>query len=214
VDHFIGFEHYYAIPNGSPTARYGEWLDGPSKALFDAIKSALGPINIIAEDLGRVTTRVIDLLKHTGFPGMKLTQFAFYEEGNNLSLPHGFPVHTFSYTGTHDNETTKSWFNHMESQVKKRVMAYTNTAKKESITYGLIKETLKCPSMVSIIPMQDYLELGDDGRMNAPSTIGNNWKYRMQYKDLTIQLRNKIGSLTVLYGRHPEQKNEVWIEAS
>lgn len=214
IDHFIGFEHYYAIPNGSTTARHGQWLDGPSKALFDAIKNALGPINIIAEDLGRITHGVIDLLNHTGFPGMKLTQFAFYEPGNNLRLPHGFPYNTFSYTGTHDNETTKSWAKHIEPKVKKHMMAYTNTKKIESITYGLIKETLKSPSMGAIIPLQDYLELGDEGRMNTPATIGNNWCYRVQYKDLTIQLTHKIAKLVMLYGRHPDQKNDVWIDES
>lgn len=214
IDHFIGFEHYFSIPNGSTTARHGEWLDGPSKALFDAIKKELGSIKIIAEDLGRVTTRVVDLLKHTGFPGMKLTQFAFYDQGNNLSLPHGFPYNTFSYTGTHDNETTKSWAKHIDAHVKKHVFAYTNTKKNDSITYGLIKETLKSPSMGAIIPFQDYLELGDEGRMNTPATIGNNWCYRVQYKDLTIKLRHNIAKLSVLYGRHPEQKNEVWIEGA
>jgi 4-alpha-glucanotransferase len=214
IDHFIGFEHYYSIPNGSQTARYGAWLDGPSKKLFDAIKNALGPINIIAEDLGRVTERVVGLLKHTGFPGMKLTQFAFYDQGNNLSLPHGFPYHTFSYTGTHDNETTRSWAKHVDLKTKKHVMAYTNASSPNDITRALIKETLKSPSMVSVIPMQDYLNLGDEGRMNAPATIGTNWRYRMQYKDLTLKLQRDIAKLTNLYGRHPEQKNEVWIEAS
>lgn len=213
IDHFIGFEHYYSIPASEKTARHGVWLDGPGYDLFKTIKDRLGDLDIIAEDLGRVTSRVVELLKNTGFPGMKLTQFALYEEGNNASLPHGFHYNTVAYTGTHDNETTKSWFKHLDLKTKRHVLDYTNTGSRESVTYGLIKETLKCPSMIAIIPFQDYLELGDVGRMNEPSTIGKNWRYRTLYKDYTIQLQLKIAALTKLYGRHKEQRNQVYIES-
>ena len=213
IDHFIGFEHYYSIPAHEKTARHGVWLDGPGYDLFQTIESRLGKLNIIAEDLGRVTTRVVELLKNTGFPGMKLTQFALYDEGNNASLPHGFPVNTVAYTGTHDNETTKSWFKHLNVKTKTHVLRYTNTGSRESVTYGLIKETLKCPSKIAIIPFQDYLELGDAGRMNEPSTIGKNWRFRTVHRDFTIQLQRKIAMLTKLYGRHKEQRDEIYIES-
>ncbi len=213
IDHFIGFEHYYSIPATEMTARNGQWLDGPSYALFEAIKERLGQLNIIAEDLGRMTKGVIELLKNTGFPGMKLTQFALFDEGNNASLPHGFSKNSVAYTGTHDNETTKSWFKHLDAHTKRHVLRYTNTGSRESVTYGLIKETLKCPSKIAIIPFQDYLELGDAGRMNEPSTIGKNWRYRALHKDFTIQLQRKIAMLTKLYGRHKEQRDQVYVES-
>ena len=213
IDHFIGFEHYYSIPAKEKTARNGQWLDGPSYALFEAIKARLGQLNIIAEDLGRMTQGVIELLKNTGFPGMKLTQFALFDEGNNASLPHGFSKNSVAYTGTHDNETTKSWFKHLDANTKRHVLRYTNTGSRESVTYGLIKETLKCPSKIAIIPFQDYLELGDAGRMNEPSTIGKNWRYRALHKDFTIQLQRKIAMLTKLYGRHKEQRDQVYVES-
>jgi 4-alpha-glucanotransferase len=171
-------------------------------------------LNIIAEDLGRITPRVIDLLEHTGFPGMKLSQFAFGDEGNNATLPHGFKENTFAYTGTHDNETTKSWFKHVNIREKKHILNYLNVPKNGNVVDGLIRETLKSPSKVAIIPIQDYLELGDEGRMNEPATIGKNWRFRIQYKDLTMELQKRIGRLTKLYGRHPGQKNEGWIDRS
>ena len=214
IDHFIGFEHYYSIPYGKPNAREGVWLDGPSKKLFDVIKQELGDLNIIAEDLGRVTPRVIELLEHTGFPGMKLTQFAFGDVGNNATLPHGFKENTIAYTGTHDNETTKSWFKHVNPKEKKHILEYINVPKKGNICEGLIRETLKSPSKIAIIPIQDYLELGDQGRMNEPATIGKNWRFRVRYKDLTLDLQKHIAKLTKLYGRHPGQKNEGWIDRS
>ena len=214
IDHFIGFEHYYAVPFGKPNAREGAWHDGPSKKLFDVIKEELGTLHIIAEDLGRVTPRVIELLQYTGFPGMKLTQFAFGDEGNNATLPHGFLENTIAYTGTHDNETTKSWFKHMNIKEKKHILDYLNISKHGNICDALIRETLKSRSKIAIIPIQDYLELGDAGRMNEPSTIGKNWRYRVQYKDLTMDLQKRIAKLTKLYGRHPGQKNEGWIDRS
>lgn len=214
IDHFIGFEHYYSIPAGKPNAREGVWLDGPSKKLFDVIKHELGELNIIAEDLGRITPRVIELMEHTGFPGMKLSQFAFGDEGNNATLPHGFKENTIAYTGTHDNETTKSWFKHINIKEKKHILDYLNLPKTGNVVDGLIRETLKSPSKIAIIPIQDYLELGDQGRMNEPSTIGKNWRFRVQYKDLTIELQKYIARLTKLFGRHPGQKNEGWIDLS
>ena len=144
---------------------------------------------------------------------MKLTQFALFDEGNNASLPHGFSKNSVAYTGTHDNETTKSWFKHLDAHTKRHVLRYTNTGSRESVTYGLIKETLKCPSKIAIIPFQDYLELGDAGRMNEPSTIGKNWRYRALHKDFTIQLQRKIAMLTKLYGRHKEQRDQVYVES-
>lgn len=214
IDHFIGFEHYYAIPFGKPNAREGSWHDGPSKKLFEVIKKELGTLNIIAEDLGRITPRVIELLAYTGFPGMKLTQFAFGDEGNNATLPHGFSENTIAYTGTHDNETTKSWFKHINLKEKKHILEYLNMSKHGNICEALIRETLKSRSKIAIIPIQDYLELGDEGRMNEPSTIGKNWRYRVQYKDLTMDLQKRIAKLTKLYGRHLGQKNEGWIDRS
>ncbi|MDO9628359.1 MAG: 4-alpha-glucanotransferase [Acholeplasmataceae bacterium] len=201
IDHFIGFQNFYSIPYGHLTAAKGEWKKGPGIKLFDVIKEKLGCVNIIAEDLGVITDDVRKLLKNTGFPGMKLLQFAFDSREESDYIPHLYTRNSIAYTGTHDNETTKTWFKKLPKKDLDYCLNYINHHGEESPVDSLIKSTLACVADTAIIPMQDYLGLGDEGRMNIPSTTGNNWKWRMLPEEMTKDLLKKIKSFTLLYGR-------------
>src|SRR5690554_72511 len=201
IDHFIGFVNYYKIPGTDKTAVNGVWEKAPGRALFQQIKKELGNLNIIAEDLGVLTDEVRELLKETGFPGMKLLQFGFSSDPNNEYLPHLYPTNSIAYTGTHDNHTSKEWFKTLNEQDLKQCLNYINCTNKRNNVLSLVKETLKSPSRLAIIPIQDYLELGSEGRMNIPSTLGNNWMWRLGSDYRNNELINKIKYNTELYGR-------------
>ena len=205
IDHFIGFQNFYSIPYGHKTAAFGEWKKGPGYDLFKVIKERLGHVNIIAEDLGVITDDVRKLLKNTGFPGMKLLQFAFDSREESDYIPHLYEKNIFAYTGTHDNETTETWFNNLPKHDLDYCLKYINHRGNGSKVDSLIKSTLGCIADTAIIPMQDYLHLGKEGRMNIPSTTGNNWRWRMLKEEQTTRLRNKIKSFTILYGRTKER---------
>lgn len=205
IDHFIGFQNFYAIPYGHKTAAFGEWKKGPGYDLFKVIKERLGSVNIIAEDLGVITDDVRKLLKNTGFPGMKLLQFAFDSREESDYIPHLYEKNTIAYTGTHDNETTETWFNNLPKHDLDYCLKYINHRGSGSKVDSLIKATLGCIADTAIIPMQDYLHLGKEGRMNIPSTTGNNWRWRMLKEEQTTRLKHKIKSFTILYGRTKER---------
>ncbi|MBE0701129.1 MAG: 4-alpha-glucanotransferase, partial [Acholeplasmataceae bacterium] len=201
IDHFIGFQNFFSVDYGQKTAHGGVWRKGPGMKLFNVIKEKLGSVNIIAEDLGVVTEEVRKLLRLTGFPGMKLLQFAFDSREENDYIPHLYSTNTVVYTGTHDNETTKTWFTKLLKKDLDYCLEYINHKGKGSKVESLIKATLQSVSETAVIPLQDYLELGDEGRMNIPSTVGNNWKWRALESDFTKQLSKRIAHLTTLYGR-------------
>ena len=201
IDHFIGFQNFYSIPYGHKTAAKGEWKKGPGYDLFRVIKERLGEVNIIAEDLGVITDDVRKLLKNTGFPGMKLLQFAFDSREESDYIPHLYSQNIIAYTGTHDNETTETWFKNLPKHDLKYCLAYINHRGGGSKVDSLIKATLRCVADTAIIPMQDYLHLDEEGRMNIPSTTGNNWRWRMLTDEMNKKLANKIKSFTKLYGR-------------
>ncbi|HAX02325.1 MAG: 4-alpha-glucanotransferase [Tenericutes bacterium GWC2_34_14] len=200
IDHFIGFQNYFSIPYGHKTAVLGVWKKGPGIDLFNVIKRQLGDVNIIAEDLGVVTDDVRKLLKTTGFPGMKLLQFAFDSREESDYIPHLYERNVIAYTGTHDNETTAQWFEKLPKHDLEYCLAYINHTTGNPVD-SLIKATLSCVADTAIIPMQDWLSLGMEARMNIPSTTGNNWKWRMVNEDLNENLLNKMKSFTLLYGR-------------
>lgn len=200
IDHFIGFENYFGIPSEDKTAANGKWFKGPGKKLFDAIKWQLGDRSIIAEDLGVLTDDVRELLRYTGFPGMKLLQFGFNASGKSEYLPHHYDKNVIAYTGTHDNMTTKQWFENLSKEDLAFTLKYTNYSK-GTLTNLLIKETLKTVANTAIIPIQDYLELGVEARFNVPSTLGNNWTWRLLPDQLTSKLKKRILDLTTLYNR-------------
>lgn len=201
IDHFIGFVNYFKIKADEKTARNGVWEKALGKELFQEVYNRLGKLNIIAEDLGVITDDVRKLLKDTNFPGMKLLQFAFDSREESDYLPHNYTTNTVAYTGTHDNETSKEWFSKLNKEDFKYALNYINAKEDENLVDALIKETLKSPSFIAIIPIQDYLNLGPEGRMNIPSTLGNNWDFRIKKNYWTLELEKKISYFTKLYGR-------------
>lgn len=201
IDHFRGFDSYYAIPYGAEDAVNGEWLIGPGIDFFNYIKENLGEVDIIAEDLGFLTESVKNLLKDTNYPGMKILQFGFDSDENNDFLPHNYTKNSVVYTGTHDNNTIVGWFNNASEKEKIFVSSYAVLDKLEGINWGMIRLAYASVCDIAIIPFQDFLGLDDSARMNIPSTIGQNWKWRARKEYFDDGLSNKIKGLTKLYGR-------------
>ena len=203
IDHFRGFESYYAVPYGDETAENGEWRKGPGAELFKAAEKALGKLNIIAEDLGFITEDVYKMLADVGYPGMKILQFAFGEDSANEHLPHNFTSsNCIAYTGTHDNQTITSWFDTISEEEQNLAREYLcdyNTPTSELYT-SFICLIMRSNAKLCIIPMQDYLGYDDSCRMNEPSTLGKNWKWRLKNEDLSDSLKQTIYRIAELYG--------------
>lgn len=204
IDHFRGFAGYWSIPYEDETAANGRWEVGPGIELFDAIKKELGDINVIAEDLGYITEDVKRLLNYCGFPSMKVLQFAFDPEGDSEYLPHNYNKNTVVYTGTHDNDTIKGWIESLSESEKEFCMAYTGM-KDEDDAWALVKTAIASTAETAIIQIQDILDIGSEGRINIPSTIGLNWRWRMDKNHLTDELANKLKSLSTLYRRNMKE---------
>ncbi len=202
IDHFKGFESYWSIPYGDPTAEKGEWVKGPGRKVFDAIKAELGDVNIIAEDLGTLTEETIKLRNYTGFPGMKILTFAFDSDSENPFLPHNYEKNFIVYTGTHDNDTVRGWMETSapKEQVKKAI-EYLGLNKEEGYNWGFIRGAWSSTADVAIGQMQDFLNLGNEARINLPSTLGYNWRWRAKAGLFTNDLAEKIYRITKLYGR-------------
>ena len=202
IDHFRAFDTYYAIPYGHKTAENGTWEKGPGMELFNAIKNDLGDVNIIAEDLGDIFDSVKELLRDTGFPGMRVLQFGFNSDNtDNDHLPHNYPKNCCAYTGTHDNSTIMQWYR--EADPKSRAMArrYVKPRLFERFSAACVRVVYASPANLAIIPMQDILGLGANARMNVPSTVGGNWKWRMLPGRLTASRAEKLRSLADTYFR-------------
>ena len=209
IDHFRGFDEYFAIPADSDTAADGHWEKGPGTDLFDAIKAALGETPIIAEDLGYVTDTVRQLVRDTGFPNMKVLEFAFDSRDSSGAmeyLPFRYKNNCVVYTGTHDNETLRGWIDSILPVERKQVIEYLDVRTKDpqEIVEKMIIAAFSSVADYCIIPFQDYLGLDNSARINQPSTNGANWKWRVNKKDLNGALAGRIADLTVLYGRIPE----------
>lgn len=201
IDHFRGFEAYYAIPYGDPTAEFGTWVKGPGMKLFQRVKDVLGEVRIIAEDLGFLTPEVYQLLADTGYPGMKILQFGFDPYHDSEYLPHNFKRNSIVYTGTHDNMTVRSWFKSLNEAEKAFVKAYLDFEDDNLVVPKMIKACLASVCEMAVIPLQDYLEQGDEGRINVPSTLGGNWVWRIKKGVLTEELHQKIYSWCKTYRR-------------
>jgi len=206
IDHFRGFDEYYAIPYGEKTAKNGIWEKGPGIELFNALGSVANSGNIIAEDLGFITPSVKKLLQDTGFSGMKILQFAFDERDDGEKsehLPHNYPVKSVAYTGTHDNETLLGWISSITQKEVQKVRAYLADyyTPKEKLNYPLISSILKSSAEITIIPMQDYLELGNEARINMPGKAYGNWDFRLNFASLSDELAERIMEMTKIYGR-------------
>ncbi len=203
IDHFRGFDAYYSIPYGSLNAKKGKWEKGPGYDIFKAIKAELGEKEIIAEDLGFLTPSVLKLVKRTGYPGMKILQFAFDSKEESDYLPHNYPKNCIVYTGTHDNDTVMGWYRTLNQADKDFCREYLNLAKcrRKELHWEFIRAAMSSVAELAVIPMQDYLGLGGEARINTPSTLGGNWKWRMDGDDLTDELAGKIYEMTRLYKR-------------
>ena len=201
IDHFRGFDEYYAIPYGNPTAEKGEWRKGPGIALFQTMKKELGDMKVIAEDLGYLTPSVIKLVQRTGYPGMKILQFAFDSREESDYLPHNYIKNCIVYTGTHDNDTTRGWFDKLPRVDKKFAKDYLGIRNNKDAVWATIRASFASVSDTVIIPMQDYLELPSYARINTPSTLGGNWVWRMKKDALTKELGKKMYDLAKTFRR-------------
>lgn len=206
IDHFRGFDEYFSIPYGADSAVDGHWEKGPGIDLFRCVEQNLGWHEVIAEDLGYVTDSVRQLVKDSGFPGMKVLEFAFDSRDSgsaNDYLPHNYPENSVVYTGTHDNETLNGWFKSItkeEQQMARDYLCDQRTPQK-LLHQSFIALAMRSAARMCIIPLQDYLGLDNSCRINTPSTIGINWRWRVKKEQLTEELQQGILATTMRYGR-------------
>ena len=203
IDHFRGFDGYYAIPYGDKTAEHGEWREGPGIEFFRFIESRMGKMPIIAEDLGFLTPSVLQMLSESGFPGMKVLEFAFDPREESNYLPYNYDKNCVVYIGTHDNDTIIGWANDMDKETMDFCRKFLDIDGKDDhdLVWKFIKTAFACVGDTVIIQMQDYLELDSQARMNIPSTLGGNWEWRAERKAFTKALAKKIAEITRTYGR-------------
>ncbi len=213
IDHFRGFDEYYAIPYGESTAVHGHWEKGVGIDLFRQAERTLGWHEVIAEDLGYVTDSVRQLVQDSGFPGMKVLEFAFDARDTGSAsdyLPHNYPENCVAYTGTHDNETLTGWLDSITPKERQAVRDYLCDAftPQEKLCSPLIALIMRSRAKTCIIPMQDYLGLDNRARINTPSTVGTNWQWRLKKSDLTPQLQQHIRQTAMRYGREANKTTE------
>ena len=201
IDHFRGFDEYWAVPYGDKTAENGTWCPGPRTDLFNTIKNELGELPIIAEDLGTMTQGVIDLREATGFPGMKILGFAFDSKEENDYLPHTYTKNCVVYTGTHDNDTLIGWFTKANEDDKQFARNYLNSRSDNEIHWDAIRGAWSSVANMAIAPIQDFLGLGSEARINTPGLASGNWQWRLKDGVLTDELAERIAKLTKVYSR-------------
>ena len=206
IDHFRGFDEYWAVPYKDETAENGKW----EKGLFKVLEQNISNLDVIAEDLGFLTDTVRELLADSGYPGMKVLQFAFDESGESVYLPFRYESNCIVYTGTHDNETTKGWLEGLSKSNLDYVKRYIACENKDAdaCVWGLIRAAQSSVAELCVIPLQDYLCLRNEARMNTPSTLGDNWKWRLRRGQLTDEVIGQIKAMTKLYGRTQEYKKK------
>jgi 4-alpha-glucanotransferase len=208
IDHFRGFEAYWEIPASEPTAVVGRWVKGPGNKLFHALKAALGELPIIAEDLGVVTPEVVALREEFGFPGMKVLQFAFDSDATNPYLPFNHDHDCVVYTGTHDNDTTRGWYESQSEDLRHRVRLYMGTHGHD-ISWDLIRLALSSVADIAVVPLQDVLGLGSEARMNRPGDPKGNWQWRYLPGGLNNELATRLRTLVEIYGRTGLKRDKV-----
>jgi 4-alpha-glucanotransferase len=207
LDHFRGFEAYWAIPAAEETAIHGEWIKAPGLALFRALEAALGPLPLVAEDLGLITPEVDALRLALGLPGMKVLQFGFNSKGAHIHLPHRFTPSTVAYTGTHDNNTTLGWWQEAARPERKAVEAYLGSVHGHPV-WPLIRAVETSVAQVAVVPAQDLLELGSEARMNTPSVPAGNWSWRAPESSWTPELAAKLAALVEVADRDNDPLGE------
>ena len=200
LDHFRGFVAYWEVRYGKLTAEIGRWVPGPAANLFDAIQKELGDLPIIAEDLGVITPDVVALRDKYGLPGMKIFQFAFTNDPKDPFLPHNYPGHCVAYTGTHDNDTARGWYESAPEKERDFCRRYIARSGQD-ISWDMIRVVWSSVAIMALAPMQDLLNLGNEARMNFPSRASGNWFWRMTPNALTPQLLARVKEVNYLYGR-------------
>ncbi len=203
VDHFRGFSAYWQVPASEPTAVKGRWVRVPGRELFQTLRQALGDLPIVAEDLGTITPDVERLRQTLGFPGMRVLQFAFDGNPDNPYLPYNYERDTVVYTGTHDNDTLVGWFASLSDEERQRVLDYIGR-QDISIHWEMIRLAYASVARLAIIPLQDWLGLGSEARMNQPGRESGNWQWRCRWEHLSDGLADAIAHLCTVYGRHPQ----------
>jgi 4-alpha-glucanotransferase len=203
LDHFRGFAGYWEVPAGNPTAEIGKWVKGPGEAFFDALMAAFGDLPLIAEDLGEITPDVIALRDRYAFPGMRIFQFAFGSGPSDKFLPHNYTQNSVVYTGTHDNDTARGWYDtapEKERDFCRRYLARSG----EDISWDMIRSAWSSVACLAVAPLQDLLSLGSEARMNFPGKASGNWGWRMPADALNPWLLSRLRETNYLYGRLPK----------
>lgn len=201
IDHFRGFASYYTVPFGEKTARRGKWCKGPGMPLFDSLRKRCGELPIMAEDLGFLTPEVRALLKETGFPGMKVLQFAFDSREESDYLPHNYDRHCVVYTGTHDNDTVLGWARTAAPADVAFAGRYLHMGDGDSLNWSMMRAAVASVADTAILTMQDILGLSSEGRINTPATDSGNWTWRLDARCLNDWLSGILREMTALYGR-------------
>ena len=203
IDHFRGFDSYYCIPYGAKNAKRGVWRNGPGMHLWNAVRRRLGDLPVIAEDLGFMTDSVRQMVADSGFPNMKVLQFAFDAAGESDHLPHAYHHNSVVYTGTHDNDTIRGWIGETKEADLAFAMDYLQAADEEQLPTQMMRAAMASVCDICILTMQDLLGLGAEARMNTPSTVGENWRWRARAEQITPEIADRLAELTRLYGRAP-----------
>lgn len=211
LNHFRGFDSYYAIPAGATTAKVGEWLQGPGIDLFKAIEAKLGKKEIIAEDLGYLTDSVKQLLADSGFPGMKVLEFAFdSRDGSGAEyLPYNYPKNCVAYAGTHDNDTIQGWFQMINDGDRKYAQDFMDAYNPGEYHWEMMRTVIASPADTTIVQAQDLLGLDSSSRMNTPGKMGGNWTWRLKPGQINADVEGTLKWVTDLYGRAPMKKKVV-----
>jgi 4-alpha-glucanotransferase len=206
IDHFRGFEAYWEVPSNHKTAQNGKWVKVDGQKLFDHFREKFGSLAVIAEDLGVITKEVEHLRDSNNFPGMKIAQFAFNQKGDELDssnayLPHNYSERCVTYTGTHDNNTTRGWFDSLDPTLQDLVRRYLSCSS-DSVSWHMMRSVMASAAQFAIIPIQDLLDLGEEGRMNLPGTCGDeNWSWRLTANQINRDLAMRLKDLTQFFGR-------------
>jgi len=207
LDHFRGFEAYWSIPASDDTAVNGTWVKAPGLELFRALEQALGPLPLVAEDLGLITAEVDALRTELGFPGMKVIQFGFSDKGAHIHLPHRYTVDSVAYTGTHDNDTTLGWWKSLGPAERVAVEAYVGDVKERPV-WPMMRATAASVAEISIAPAQDLLELGSEARMNTPAVANGNWSWRAPEGRWTPELAAELAAIVEVTDRDNDPLGE------
>jgi 4-alpha-glucanotransferase len=202
IDHFRGLEACWSVPAGATTARDGAWVPTPGRELLRRLRSALGGMPLVAEDLGVITEAVVALREEFDLPGMKILQFGFDGSPGNPYLPHNHKRSTIVYTGTHDNDTTLGWYRSLDERVRAHVDAYFRCGP-DDMPEALIRAALGSVAVLAVVPLQDLLALGSEARMNTPGTTSGNWRWSFEWARIAPEFSRRWRELNRLFGRAP-----------